>query len=157
MHRHSVLIALAVLLGCAAPAHAEGPFPTHGPPPGGDAGLLLPILLRSAELTADQQAKVREIIAAHRATARPIVAELRQAQADLADRLFAPGALQEADLAAPLQQIAQLRGQLLQQSARVAVEVRALLTPEQLAKAAQVKDRMRTLQTEMQQLLREGR
>jgi Spy/CpxP family protein refolding chaperone len=152
MHRRIVLIALVVLLGCAAPARAEGPFPKHGPPRG-DAGLLLPLLLRSAELTPDQQTKVQEIVSAHRVTTRRIVEQLRQAQADLADKLFAPGALPEADLAAPLQQIAQLRAQLLQQSARVALEVRGLLTPEQLAKAAQVKDRMRTLETEMRQLL----
>lgn len=156
MHSHIVLVGLVALLAWAAPARAQE---SHFMPrrPGGDAGMLLPLMLRSAELTPEQQAKVREVIAAHRATTRAIVQQLHQAQADLADKLFAPGALQEADLAAQLQQIGQLRAQLLQASARVALEVRTLLTPEQLAKAAQVKDRMRTLESEMRQLLQPAR
>ncbi len=155
MHRHIALLGLVALLAWAAPARAQE---SHfmAPRPGGE-GMLLPLMLRSAELTPDQQAKVREVIAAHRATTRAVVEQLRQAQADLADKLFAPGALQEADLAAQLQQIGQLRAQLLQASARVALEVRTLLTPEQLAKAAQVKDRMRTLESEMRQLLQPAR
>jgi len=155
MHRHIVLVGLVALLAWAAPARAQE---SHFMPrrPAGD-GMLLPLMLRSAELTPDQQAKVREVIAAHRATTRAIVQQLHQAQAELADKLFATGALQEADLAAPLQHIGQLRAQLLQASARVALEVRTLLTPEQLAKAAQVKDRMRTLESEMRQLLQPAR
>lgn len=156
MHRHIALVGLVALLAWAAPARAqEAHF--MPPRPGGDAGMLLPLMLRSAELTPDQQAKVREVIAAHRATTRAIVQQLHQAQAELADKLFAAGAVQEADLAAPLQQIGQLRAQLLQASVRVALEVRTLLTPEQLAKAAQVKDRMRALESEMRQLLQPAR
>jgi len=41
----------------------------------------------------------------------------------------------------------------VQENARVALEVRAILTPEQLARAAQVKDRMRQLHNEMRQLM----
>ncbi len=156
MHRHITLVALVALLAWAAPARAQESY-FMPPRPGGHAGMLLPLMLRSAELTPDQQAKVREVIAAHRATTRAIVQQLHQAQAELADKLFATGALQEADLAAPLQHIGQLRAQLLQASARVALEVRTLLTPEQLAKAAQVKDRMRTLENEMRQLLQPAR
>jgi Spy/CpxP family protein refolding chaperone len=156
MRTRVALFGLVALLLGSAPAQAQGPLFTREHP-GADAGLLLPLMLRSAELTPEQQARVREIISAHRATSKALVGQLHQAQADLSDRLFAPGALQEADLAPALQQIGQLRAQLLQESARVALEVRALLTPEQLAKAAQVKDRMRTLQSEMRQLLQPAR
>ena len=85
------------------------------------------------------------------------MAQLRQAQEELADKLFGLGLLKEADLQPQLQKIVQLREQLMLESARVALEVRALLTPEQLGRAAQVKDRMRQLQSEMRQLWQSGK
>jgi hypothetical protein len=45
----------------------------------------------------------------------------------------------------------------MQEGLKVALEVRGLLTPAQLAKAAEIKDRMRALRTEMQGLFRERR
>ena len=118
---------------------------------------MLSLLLRSANLTPEQEAKVRETLTARRAASRALIDQLRQAQRELADRVFAPGHLEEADLAPQLQRIASLREQLVQENARVALEVRAILTPEQLARAAQVKDRMRELHNEMRQLMQPGR
>src|SRR5207245_6714273 len=86
-----------------------------------------------------------------RAASRALIGQLRQAQRELADRLFAPGNLQEADLGPQLQRIASLREQLVQENAKIALEVRAILTPEQLARAAQVKARMRQRHDEMRQ------
>jgi Spy/CpxP family protein refolding chaperone len=130
----------------------------HGAEAGrGEAGMMLPLLLRGAHLTPEQDAKVREILTARRSASRALVAQLRQAQDELADKLFAPGPLKEADLQPQLQRIAQLRQQLLQESTRVALDVRALLTQEQLSRTAQVKDRMRQLESEMRQLLESGR
>jgi len=88
---------------------------------------------------------------------RALVEQLRQAQNGLTDKLFASGAVKESDLQPQLQQIAQLRDQLLRESAGVALEVRALLTPEQLSRVAQVKDRIRQLQNEMRQLWQSGK
>ena len=45
----------------------------------------------------------------------------------------------------------------MQESAKIALEVRALLTPEQLSRASQVKDRVRQLQSEMRQLWQSGK
>jgi hypothetical protein len=56
------------------------------------------------------------------------------------------------DLEPLLKQIGGLREQLLQDSAQIALEVRSVLTPEQLARAGQVRARMQKLQTELQQL-----
>jgi len=120
-------------------------------------GLRFPLLLRGAHLTADQQSKVRDVLSAHRGAMRNLTEQLRQAQDEAADKIFAPGPLQPADLQPALQRISALREQLLQESAKVIIEVRALLTPEQLAETARVKDRLRALTTEMRQLLREGR
>jgi Spy/CpxP family protein refolding chaperone len=153
-----MLTALAVLAGTRVPARAQPGAYMHGPGAGRDDGaMLLPLLLRSANLTPEQDAKVRGLLAARRAASQAMVAQLRQAQEELADKLFAPGTVKEADLQPQLQKIAQVREQLMQESAKVALEVRALLTPEQLARAAQLKDRMRQLQSEIRQLWQSGK
>lgn len=153
-----MLTAFVVLAGSWAPACAQSRMDRHGSGAGwSDGAMMLPLLLRGANLTPEQDAKVREILTARRAASQTLVAQLRQAQDELADKLFAPGSLKEADLQPQLQKIAQLREQLLRESTKVALEVRALLTPEQMAKAAQTKDRMRQLQNEMRQLLQSGR
>ena len=56
--------------------------------------------------------------------------QLRQAQDEVADKLFAAGPVQSADSQPLLQRITRLRERLLQESAKVAGEVRALLTAD---------------------------
>ncbi len=147
-------VVLAVLLSAGVePAAAQGM--RHGW--GRDGALALPFLVRAVNLTPEQDARVREILAARRTAARSTLEQLRQAQQELADRLTAPGEIQAADIQPQLQRIAQLREQLLQGSAQVALEVRAVLTPEQLARAAQVKARMQQLRGEMRQLFEPAR
>ncbi len=142
------IVALIVVLAGSMPAFAQLGSPREFREGGG----MLPILLRAVNLTPDQQAKVREIMAAHRTAMQATLEQLRQVQDELADKLFTPGPLRASDLQPQLQRIGQLREQLLQESARISVEVRALMTPEQLAKAAQVKERLKALQSEMQEL-----
>jgi Spy/CpxP family protein refolding chaperone len=116
--------------------------------------MMLPLVLKGVDLTEEQEQRVREIMAAHRATFRTLFSELQGAHKDLADRLFAPGEVQTADLTAPMQRVAELRERLMQEGLKVALEVRALLTPDQLAKAAELKDRVRALRTEMRGLFK---
>jgi Spy/CpxP family protein refolding chaperone len=120
-------------------------------------GMLLPLVLKGIDLTEEQEKQVNEIMTAHRATFRTLFGELQAAHRDMADRLFAPGSVQAEDLTPQIQQVAKLREQLMQEGLKVALEVRGLLTPAQLAKAAEIKDRMRALHTEMRGLFREKR
>lgn len=155
----SVVIAAALLAACVVPSGAQAQAPLYGGGWRGDGAggdLVLPALLRSVHLTPDQQSQVQAILSSHRVAARPIVQQLRQAQDELADKLVAPGQLQMSELGPQLQQISRLRDQLLQNSAQATLEIRALLTPDQLTKAAQVKDRLRQLRSEMRQLLGPG-
>jgi Spy/CpxP family protein refolding chaperone len=140
--------------GLAGPASGEGMGPDMGRagPWGRDGGMVLPFLIRSANLTPDQETRVRAILSAHRTATRNALEQLQRAQDELADKLLAAGPVQSADLQPQLQQIGQLREQLLQDSAQIALEVRAILTPEQIAKAGQVKARMKQLQSEMHHL-----
>ena len=121
----------------------------------GDGELWL--MIRAANLTPEQQTRVRAILSAHRTTARPLIEQLRQAQQELGGKLLAPGPVQAADLQPQLQRIGQLRDQLAQDSAGAALEVRAVLTPEQLARVAQTKERLRQLREEMRQLMQPPR
>lgn len=139
----------------AAPA---GPAP-HEPPVRRGVGRSegeLWLMIRSANLTPEQQAKVRAVLSSHRAAIRPVIDQLRQAQEELGARLLAPGPVQIPDIQPQLQRIGQLRDRLAQDSAQAAIEVRAVLTPEQLARVAQTKERLRQLRDEMRQLVQPG-
>jgi periplasmic protein CpxP/Spy len=120
-------------------------------------GMLLPLVLKGIDLSEAQEKRVQEIMAAHRATFRTLFSELQATHKDLADRLLTPGHVKAEDFAIPMQRMAQLREQLAQEGLKVGIEVRDVLTPEQLTKAAEIKDRIRALRTEMRGLFRDKR
>jgi Spy/CpxP family protein refolding chaperone len=119
---------------------------------GDGTGIALPLLLRAANLTPDQKAQVRQIMANHRVTLQELFNQLRAAQDQMANKLFSAARLQEADLAPQVQQIAQLRNHLAEEGLRVVLEIRGVLTPEQLAKASQLKSQMQSLHSQMRSL-----
>jgi protein CpxP len=137
------------------PSHAQSRPELHGPRGGmaGDGtGMALPLLLRGAHLTADQKSQVQQIMANHRATFRELFSRLRTSQDQMANKLFSTGKLQEADLAPDVQQISQLRNQLAEEGLKVVLEIRGVLTPEQLAKASQLKSQMESLHSQIRNL-----
>ena len=147
------LMLVAALLGSVLPAVAQM-RPERGERGGWgrEGGMALPLLIRAAKLSPEQDGKVRAILTNHRTVTRNTVEQLRRAQDELADKLLGPAPVQVTDLQPLLKQIAALREQLLQDSAQIALEVRSVLTPEQLARAGQVKARMQQLQSELQQI-----
>ena len=160
MRAGSILLALSLVSitlfasGSAADGQPRGRWGGGGGGAGG--GALLPLMIHSANLTPEQDAKVRELVAARGPATRSLMQQLRQAEDVLAERLLAPGSVQLADVQPQLQRIAQLRDQVLRDSTQAALDIRALLTPEQLARAAQTNGRMRQLQREMRQLWQPG-
>jgi len=160
MRAGSILLALSLVSitlfasGSAADGQPRGRWGGGGGGAGG--GALLPLMIHSANLTPEQDAKVRELVAARGPATRSLMQQLRQAEDVLAERLLAPGNIQLADVQPQLQRIAQLRDQVLRDSTQAALDIRALLTPEQLARAAQTNSRMRQLQREMRQLWQPG-
>jgi Spy/CpxP family protein refolding chaperone len=121
----------------------------HGDSP----AMMLRMVLKQAGLTPDQQNQVRQIMQAEHQSLRTLFTQLQAANNQLADKLFGPGNVQATDLAPQVQQVMQLRQQLMEQGVKTALAIRAVLTPEQLAKVAQTKDRIEKLQAEMQSLL----
>ena len=122
---------------------------------GDGPGMMLPLLLRGADLTPEQKTQVQKIMANNRDEFHTLFNQVRAAQKDLVDQLFASKAVTVDKLAPQVQLVTQLRGQLLQKGLKTALEVRGVLTPEQLTKAAQRRDRLQALHAEMHSLLEE--
>jgi protein CpxP len=123
----------------------------HGP------GMMLPLLLRGVNLTADQKAQIKQIMGNHRATFQDLFGQLHATHEEMHKKLFEPGALQESDLMSQSQQISQLNNQLKQEGLKVILEIRGVLTPDQLAKAGQLRQQVQALRTQMRNLLEQAR
>jgi Spy/CpxP family protein refolding chaperone len=144
-----LLILLAATTASAQPGGTGDREGFGGPP-------MLGIVIRGVGLTEAQQAQVRQIAANHRPQFRTIFSQLRAAQEALTAKLYSPDPVTSGDLAPLLQQIDQLRSELSRESAQVTLEIRNVLTPEQLAKAARINQRLGELRAETRKLLREG-
>ncbi len=136
-----------------------------GRPPGGrDAGwerggdaMSLPQLIRGVGLTEAQRSQIRQIVTSHRPKFEALQRQLRAAREQLDEKLYSPGPVKLEDLAPLTQQIGKLREPLMQESLQVALEVRKVLTPDQLAKAMRRRQRLNELRAEIRSLLEEGR
>src|SRR5262245_20679503 len=139
---------LALLATTAGPGSAQerGRW-GHG---GWGGGPLLGVPLKSLDLTPDQQTQVHSIFSASFATARPLMQQLRDAEKALGDSLLASPT---ADVSGQVATINGLRGQLLQNRAQTTAQVLAMLHPDQLAKAAQIRAQMGQLHGQMRQLM----
>jgi Spy/CpxP family protein refolding chaperone len=113
----------------------------------------LPLLIHSAGLTESQQAQVRQIIGNHRTQLRALREQLRTAETQLGDKLVATTPVTSADLAPLTQQVNQARSNLAHEWTQVVMEIRGILKPEQLAKAAQNRQRLNQLREEMRTVL----
>lgn len=155
---HVMMLGLVVVSMWATMAYAFPHGGMHGMGPrmtmGDGTGMLIPLVLRGVDLTPEQETRVQEIVAAHRATLQTLFQQMRQAHEELSTKLFTPGDVQTADLTPYTQRITQLREQLMEAGLAAALEVREVLTPEQLAKAAELKERMQTLHSEMRGLFK---
>ena len=170
MHRAiRSLILVAFLLG-SAPLVARAEPPSGGPPgpPGmmrhgmrslgdmtlGDGpGMILPLMVRHADLTPAQQQRVQEILSADRERLHTLFQQLDAANDALAAKVVGPGPVDAAALQRDVQAVARLRQDLMEQGLKTALAVRAVLTPEQLAKTAETQSKLRALQMQMRDLL----
>lgn len=117
---------------------------------GGPAGMPLRILLH--ELNPSQRAQVRQILIANRGQMRDTLKALHDAHEALVSKMFAAGPLTDADVEPMVQKIAQLHQQLLENGAKVMLQVRAVASPDQLAKAATTKQKLDDLHAQMRDL-----
>jgi Spy/CpxP family protein refolding chaperone len=155
----TTLVAAALVAG-APSAHAfglRGGMGMHGGGPGGPGGPAgLPLRLLAADLTPAQRAQIRQILIANRADLRATLQELHAAHEALGDRLFAAGALTQQDLASETARVAAAHQKLLDNGTKVMLQVRAVLTPDQLAKAATKKKQLAALHDQIRALMGGG-
>jgi Spy/CpxP family protein refolding chaperone len=116
----------------------------------GEGGPLLGVPLKSLNLTPDQQTQARTIFSNSFAASRPLMQQLRTAEKTLGDTLLATPT---ADVSGQLATINGLRGQLLQNRAQTTAQLLAMLNPDQLNKAAQIRTQMDQLRGQMRQLM----
>lgn len=145
----SIVVAMAMSLW-AASAFAQGAWRGSM---GRDGFDTLPLLIHSAGLNEAQQAQVRQIIGNHRMQLRALREQLRTAETQLGDKLVAATPVTGADLGPLTQQVNQARSNLASEWTQVVMEIRGILKPEQLAKAAQNRQRLNQLREEMRTVL----
>jgi Spy/CpxP family protein refolding chaperone len=161
------LTAMALAALWVAPAAAQPPHdPDDLPPPmmargmpggpGGDApGMVIPLMLRGTHLSAEQRDKVKALMAANRDRLRTLFAELQSANDALAARLVGPGPVDAAALAPDVERVARARQALMEHGLTVALGLRSILTPAQLAAVTQKRAKLEDLQRQMRELMRD--
>ena len=142
---------LALAIATSSPAFGHGMRGhgacDHGALPGEGR------MLQGLDLSADQKQKTQGILTAHRPKLRALVANEKAADQALADKLLGTGAVTQQDFDAVLQRASQARDELMRERLAAALEVRDVLTSEQIRKAATIRTDMKQLHAEMRQLL----
>jgi Spy/CpxP family protein refolding chaperone len=110
-------------------------------------------LLRTANLTPEQHAQVHQLMKASWTQRKVIHAQIRALREQIADKLSGTASVSASDFLQLQAQIEQLRGQLQQQSIQAALQVRALLTADQLRQVSQAHEQIKSLRAQMKAVL----
>jgi Spy/CpxP family protein refolding chaperone len=143
------IFALAAAGPAMAHGHCGGGHGFHGgpmPPP-------FMMTLRAANLTSAQKDQVHKILDASHAQAKPLFKKLHALREQIADKLLSTGKLSMNDLAPLQKEQSQIREQLDQQMMETALKVRAVLTPEQLKKVADVNAKLKGIHKQIEALM----
>jgi Spy/CpxP family protein refolding chaperone len=141
----------AALLPLAALAQGDAPngmMPHFRGMHGGDSALLAGVTL-----TSDQQTQITALHQAARTQTKPLMQQLHSLQGQMRDLMLAPGAVNTAQATTLQQQISALHAQLDEQRLNTELQVRAVLTPAQLAQAASTGAQMKALHQQMRSLM----
>ncbi len=161
-------VAAVALLFAAPPAFGGGPelgcegshgafgrgsgAPSFSGSSSASPGRMLPLLLKQAELTPEQKLKVGKIMRTHKPSFEGLFAEMREAREAMSAKVYGPGVMTQDDVDAAIARMNPIRERLMREGMAVALEVRALLTAEQIDKMAKAKRRMEALREEMADL-----
>lgn len=125
----------------------------HGPGrDGGHRGGYMQFL-QGVDLTASQRDQLHQIVRAAWTQATPELQQLRALHKQISDKLASTDVVSEQSLQDVQDQAAKLREQLDAERLAVAVQVRGLLTPDQLAKSADVHQKLASLHDQERALL----
>jgi Spy/CpxP family protein refolding chaperone len=147
-------VALLVAISIAGYGSAALAGPGHGER--GHMGgpiLLSPMLLKSANLSSDQEAKLKQIRSQYRDTFKTLFTQLKTASDSLNAKLLAQGPVAPADLTPLVNNVEQVRQQMAQQRINEALDVRNVLTADQIAKIASVSQQLQALHSQMRSII----
>jgi periplasmic protein CpxP/Spy len=140
--------ATALVLDGTASSASGGPrqgFHGHG----GGLGLFL----HQLNLTDAQRTEIKTIFSQAHQSGKALHKQLWTDKAALRAKFLAPGVLQSSDLAPQVASIAGDEQKILEQRIQTSVAIRNVLTPEQLAQAAQLSSQLEALHQQMHNLL----
>lgn len=151
--RKIILSAAAALAICGAGVALAQPGPMgFGGGWGHHEGLEI---LHKLELTEAQQAQVKSIMKDGFQADRPLMDQIHGLREQMASRILAPGQVSADQFGTEMGQIAQIEQQLAQNRLAIVLKVRALLTPEQLTKAADLHTKLAALHAQARQVMGE--
>ena len=154
-----VIAGLALLIAAPAAALAHGGCRGFGSPMFGGAPSMPPpfmMLLRTANLTTDQQAQVQKILDSNRGQVGPLFKQLHAIREQIADKLLTSGTVDESGLQALQKQAGQIHGQIDASMLSTAIAVRGVLTSDQLTKLADVHTQLKSIHAQIKALLNDN-
>jgi Spy/CpxP family protein refolding chaperone len=161
-HWHKGLALVAVIAGLTMPlasmASAQmigGPGPDMmdgGPASGPD----LPMFLRAANLRPDQHARAQKILDHNHAAFAHLFDQIHDSKGQLDEQLFAAGTVNKEAIEKSSKQLAQLQAQLADLELQTALQIRAILTPDQLSRVAEFHSKLESLHRQMHDLMQEN-
>jgi len=110
-------------------------------------------ILHAINLTDAQKTAVHEAEHTAWSQAKPIMAEMRKVHEQMATALTAPGTISAEQLAPMVAQEEQLRTQLDQIHVNTLVQIRNLLTPDQVAQAASMHEKLAALHQQEHEIM----
>lgn len=161
--RRSVLA--TALLSLSAPLLWAQVPPPPNPPVFGHRRVILAIgpgpqpfllLLRSAHLTPAQMRRVRQIMVAQAAQSAPLIRQLRHDRGQISDKLLGSGPVTAADLAPLQEQVMQIQGKMSRNMIHTALEIRKVLTRDQLKRLSEVHQKLESLRLQIEKLIGPG-
>jgi protein CpxP len=143
--------------GRFGPGGPGGPGGFFGRGPGGPGGPGGPLaMLRQLDLTDAQRAQVRQIMESHADELKAVGEKLREAHKAQDDLVTAPN-FDESAIRANATQLAGVMADAAVLHAKVHAEVFAILTPEQQAKAAELKAQFQSRMDQFRERMKERR
>ena len=110
-------------------------------------------ILHGLQLTDTQKTQIHQLMATERQENRPIEQQLLALHKQISDALFGTAAINTAQITQLSEQAAKLHEEIATNHLNTAIQVRALLTQDQIAKAASVHQQLESLHEQERQLM----
>jgi protein CpxP len=123
-----------------------GPIGFGAPPP-------FMLMLRKANLTDNQQKQLRQILETEHRRIEPLFRQLHSVHERISDKLLASGPVSANELEPLQRQATEIQENIQARQLDTALKIRALLTSAQLAKMAQVHEKLRSLHQQIEAIL----